>query len=121
MKRNSAPVWTLDFSRRWIYWLDKNCPEPSAVPSDGQVVVDTLLVDTLPLVKRFRVSVVLENNAGHYPIGAGKEVRIINGKFHSAKEENQEIYWDEQTCFERNEARGINEEEQVKIVISAGG
>lgn len=72
-------------TRRWVYWLDQSCPEERGS-------------------KRFRVSIVFENEPGHYPMGGGDILPW---------------FWDKETCKARNEKLGHNEETVMKIVMSS--
>jgi hypothetical protein len=75
--------------KRWVYWLDQTKPE-------------------FPGSKRFRVSIVVENEAGHRPTGGGTEDPL-----------KAPWYWDKETCKLENEKRGFTELEVWNIIGSS--
>lgn len=77
----------LNSGRRYVYYLNKTSPDPQNKD-------------------RFRVSLVFEDNAGHYPTG-------------TASEHQSPWYWDEETCKKKNKNMGYDEEETFKIVASS--
>lgn len=76
-------------NKRWVYWLDKTRPEN----------------DTR---ETFRVSVVVENESGHYPTGGGPNDPM-----------KAPWYWDDETCRLKNAERGYTVEECWDIVNSS--
>lgn len=72
---------------RWVYWLD-------------EMAADSLCLDE----PRFRVSIVVENEDGHFPTGGGDVAPW---------------YWDAQTCRVKNAALGYSEEEVHQIIASS--
>lgn len=74
----------MEAGRRYVYWLDLSVP---AV--DG----------------KHRVSLVFENEPGHFPTGSGGY--------------KAPWYWSEETCKLKNEQLGYSEEEVFEIVSSS--
>lgn len=74
-------------TRRWVYWLDKSKPclegRPNAHP----------------------VSIVVENESGHYPTGQG--------------DLQMPWYWDDTTCETKNRELGFSPGEVFNIVESS--
>jgi len=69
-------------NRRWCYCLDETQPDP--------------------LSEAFRVSLVIEEELGHFPLGA-----------------DIPWYWTKETCKARNAALGYSEEDALNIVLSS--
>jgi hypothetical protein len=72
-------------SQRYCFYLDETEPDPTDR-------------------NRFRVSVVRENEPGHYPTGGGDKAPW---------------YWDKATCREQNAKLGLTEDDEFKIVVSS--
>ncbi len=72
--------------RRWCYWLDRCHPEAA-------------------FKDRFRVSIVIEDEPGHYPTGQGT-LQVP-------------WYWDEQTCRQKNLDKGLDENDVIEITSSS--
>ena len=77
------------FDKQWVYWLDLTNPHD---PPDGT----------------YRVSIVFENESGHYPTGGGKSDPL-----------KAPWYWDEETCKRANAERGFDEVATSRIVCSS--
>lgn len=75
-------------NNRWVYWVDPLSPQPSD--------------ESTP--PRYRVSIVVENESGHFPTG-GDDVAPW--------------YWDYETCRAKNAALGYSREEEFKIIGSS--
>lgn len=71
-------------THRWCYWLDEMQPDDST--------------------ERFRVSIVVENEPGHFPTGGGDVVPW---------------YWDKATCRAKNTDLGLTPEDVDRIVASS--
>ena len=74
----------MESGRRYVYWLDL-----SAQPVDG----------------KHRVSLVFENQEGHFPTGTA--------------ELQEPWYWSDETCKAKNKELGHSEEEVLDIVSSS--
>lgn len=74
--------------RRWVFWLDRTAPER----------------DENGMTGAFRVSIVIENESGHYPTGGGDKIPW---------------YWDDETCKRTNAERGFTELDVFHIVESS--
>ena len=75
--------------KKWVYWLDLTKPDPDN--KEGET-------------RCYRVSIVVENDPGHYPTGG---------------EDKLPWYWDEDTCKEKNKELGFNPLEAYDIVSSS--
>jgi hypothetical protein len=79
---------TVDLNgKKWVYYINKAQPHPE----------DRTL---------FRVSIVIENERGHYPTG-------------NADDKREPWYWNEETCKMKNEERGFSEVQVFEIVSSS--
>lgn len=79
--------------RRWCFYLDATAPDPSNQPGQEP---------------RYRVSIVIEGNAGHYPTGGDQ------------KDFRQPWYWTEEVCRKVNEEeRGLSERDVFEITVSS--
>jgi hypothetical protein len=83
-------------TRRWVYWLDQTHPDPDEKREKGVAP------------KVFRVSIVFENEAGHFPTGGGASDPL-----------KAPWYWDQETCKHANAKRGFTEEQAFDIVTSS--
>ena len=76
-------------TRAWCFWLDQSHPDP----------------DMSGKARFFRVSIVIQNERGHFPTG-GKNLQAP-------------WYWDEETCVAQNAKRGVTKEMAFEIVSSS--
>lgn len=83
-------------TRRWCYWLDQTHPDPDEERVKGQPP------------KVFRVSVVVENEPGHYSTGGGESDPL-----------KAPWYWDQETCEKANAEMGVTVEAAFDIVTSS--
>jgi hypothetical protein len=75
--------------KNWVFWLNQTHP--------GEVK------------GTFRVSIVIENESGHYPTGAdGRDCRLP-------------WYWDQETCEKANAERGFDKMKAFEVVASSMG
>lgn len=74
-------------THRWVYWLD-------------EAATEDLCMDK----PRYRVSIVVEGESGHFPTGGGDVAPW---------------FWNKKTCRVKNAARGYSREEESKIVASS--
>lgn len=77
-------------SKKWVFWLDRT--HPGKDPGT------------------FRVSIVIENEAGHYPTGGGE-----------ADPHKAPWWWDEETCRRENLKRGFDVMQAYEVVASSMG
>lgn len=75
-------------TNRWVYWLDLLSPELSNKSKP----------------QRYRVSIVVENEQGHFPTGGDDVVPW---------------FWDWDTCRTKNAALGYSREEELQIIGSS--
>ena len=87
MNRQDELLAELMAARRWVYWVDETATE-------------SLCMDK----PRYRVSIVIEHEQGHWPTG-GDGV--------------EPWYWDHETCRNRNESRGYDRGAEHRIVCSS--
>lgn len=77
-------------NRRWVYMVDQSEPDPHNEANSP---------------RRYRVSIVIEGVAGHFPMG-------------DPKKKQSPWWWTESVCERQNADRGFNAE-QVWDVISS--
>lgn len=77
--------------KKWVYYVDLTAPDPNKTPGEP---------------RGYRVSIVVENEPGHYPTGGG---------------DKSPWYWDEETCRLQNEKLGFDEHAAWEIVASSIG
>lgn len=78
-------------TKRYVFWLDKTKPEQEG--SD-----------------RYRVSIVFEDEPGHWPTGDDNPLDGLGVL---------PWYWDEETCYARNVDRGYSRQDIDAIVVSS--